>query len=299
MSGNELFAGIPIFVQVVKSRGFGAAAEALGHSSSHVSKSINKLESRVGARLLNRTTRSVSLTPEGEVFYQRCLGLMTDAEQALEVLNQADQIPKGELKISAPIGLAHSHLQPILAKYLQRYPNVTLDLDLSDKHIDLIADGYDLVIRATPNLPESSLICKKVFTSKILTVASKSYIEQFGLPHHPLELNKHHCITYSNLKKPSRWEFIDQAGESLVVNVRQRIRCNNGQMEMQMVRSGLGISRLPSFYLKEAFANDELVELFTEFKATEVNVYALYPSRKHLSAKVRRLIDLLGEEMAD
>jgi DNA-binding transcriptional LysR family regulator len=299
MNHNELFAGIPIFVQVVKSRGFGAAAEVLGHSSSHVSKSINKLESRVGARLLNRTTRSVSLTPEGEVFYQQCVDLMNGAEQALELLNQADQIPKGELKISAPIGLAHSHLQPILAKYLQRYPNVTLDLDLSDKHIDLIADGYDLVIRATPQLPESSLICKKVFASKILTVASTSYIEQFGRPHHPLELSKHHCITYSNLKTPGRWEFVDKSGESLIVNVRQRIRCNNGQMEMQMVRSGLGICRLPSFYLKDALARGELVELFSDFKAVDVNVYALYPSRKHLSAKVRRLIDLLSEEMAD
>ncbi|WMN58951.1 LysR family transcriptional regulator [Pseudoalteromonas xiamenensis] len=297
MTINNLFEGIPVFVQVVKSRGFGAAADVLGYSSSHVSKTINKLEGRLGVRLMNRTTRTLALTPEGEAFYQQCLLLMQEAENALNLVNQEDQIPKGELKISCPIGLAHSHLEPILANYLHKYPNVSLDLDLSDKHIDLIAEGYDLVIRATAQLPESSLICKKIYATEIITVASIGYIERFGRPHHPRELSQHHCICYSNLKTPGRWLFTHKNGETFDVNVKQKIRCNNGQMETQMVRSGLGISRLPKFYLKEALDKGELEILFEDFERPEVSVYALYPSRKHLSAKVRRFIDMLSEEL--
>ncbi|MFC3034386.1 LysR family transcriptional regulator [Pseudoalteromonas fenneropenaei] len=297
MAINQLFDGIPIFVQVVKSNGFGAAAEALGHSSSHVSKEVGKLEERLGVRLLNRTTRSIALTPEGEAFYRHCTQLVSDAETAVNLVTQNDSLPKGELKISCPIGLAQSHLQPALAEYLALYPNVTLDLDLSDKHIDLVADGYDLAVRATPALGGSSLICKQLFSSPAYVVASKSYIERYGQPYHPRELSKHHCICYSNLKQPDRWEFTDKQGESFTVQVRQRVKCNNGQMEMAMVRAGLGITRLPAFYMDEAFANDELVVLFEDFPAVPVHVYVLYPSRKHLSPKVRRFIDLLSTHM--
>ncbi|QUJ69695.1 LysR family transcriptional regulator (plasmid) [Photobacterium sp. GJ3] len=298
MAINQLFDGLPIFVQVVKSAGFSAAAEALGHSSSHISKEISKLESRLGVRLLNRTTRTIALTPEGEAFYRQCIQLVADAESAVELVTQNDALPKGELKISCPIGLAHSHLQAVLTEYLTLYPNVTLDLDLSDKHIDLIADGYDLVVRATQSLSESTLICRQIFSAPAYVVASKSYIEKHGRPHHPRELSQHHCICYSNLKQPERWEFTDHGGKTLSVNVRQRIKCNNGVMEMAMVRNGLGICRLPSFYMDEAFANDELEVLFPDWPCPAVNIYALYPSRKHLSPKVRRFIDLLAVRLS-
>ncbi|MCE0557028.1 LysR family transcriptional regulator [Motilimonas sp. E26] len=299
MTSNKLFEGIEIFVQVVKSQGFSAAAEQLGHSSSHVSKEITKLETRLGVRLLNRTTRSIALTPEGEAYYQYCTQLLQDAESAIAAITQNSIDPKGTLKVSCPIGFSAHYLQPILAQFLDLYPNVRLDLDLSDKHIDVIADGYDLAIRATPQLAESSLICKRIFKTKAYVIASKGYLEKQGRPYHPRELNKHHCICYSNLKNPTRWEFSSQSGEHFSVDVKEKMRCNNGQAELDMVLADQGICRLPGFYLDSAFANEQIEALFPEFIQPEVNVYAVYPSRKHLSPKVRCFIDLLSEALTE
>lgn len=297
MTNNKLFDGILIFVQVVKSGGFGAAALALEHSSSHISKEINKLESRLGVRLLNRTTRSVALTPEGEAYYEQCLQLISDAEVAFNLITQSDAKPKGVLKISCPVGFSHNYIQPIITQYLKRYPNVTLEWDLSDKHIDVVGDGFDLAIRATPNLEESTLICKRIFASPTYIVASQSYLAQHGRPYHPKELSQHHCICYSNLKNPKRWHFVNQDKTDFYVDVKERIRCNSGHMQISMVKDGMGIARLPAFYMEQALANNELEILFDDYLHPTVNVYVVYPSRKHLSPKVRAFIDLISEQI--
>ncbi len=176
MTNNQLFDGIALFVQVVKSGGFGAAAQAMGHSNSYVSKEIVKLENRLGVRLLNRTTRSISLTPEGKSYYQECLQLISDAEQAVAHITQSTVEPKGTLKISCPVWFGKHYLKDVFSAYLTRYPDVVIDLDMSDKAIDVIGDGYDLVIRASAKLDESSLICKRIYSSRICTVASPEYI---------------------------------------------------------------------------------------------------------------------------
>ncbi|MCE2572679.1 LysR family transcriptional regulator [Motilimonas eburnea] len=298
MTNNKPFDGIEIFVQVVKSQGFSAAAEQLGHSSSHVSKEINKLEKRLGVRLLNRTTRSVALTPEGEAYYQHCTQLLLDAEAAITAITHNSVDPKGTLKVSCPIGFSAQYLQPIMAKFLDLYPNVRLDLDLSNKHIDVIGDGYDLAIRATPQLEESSLICKRVFSCQTYVIASHGYIAKRGRPYHPRELAKHHCICYSNAKHPSRWDFTSHDGEKFSVDVNEKMRCNDGQTQLQMALADQGICRLPGFYLDAAFASEQVDVLFNDFVEADVNVYAVYPSRKHLSPKVRCFIDLLSDELA-
>ncbi|MDP5214132.1 LysR family transcriptional regulator [Pseudoalteromonas tunicata] len=298
MLSNQLFDGIEIFVQVVKCGSFNAAASVLSHSSSHISKEISKLESRIGVRLMNRTTRSLSLTPEGEAYFQQCVQLISDAEQAVSLITADDVQPKGTLKISCPIGFSQQYLQSVIAQYLDMYPNVTLEWDLSDKRIDLIADGYDLAIRASEQLVESSLICKRVFHCKAHVVVSKGYIEKYGRPHHPRELAAHHCICYSNLKMPGRWDFVERDGTPFQVDVRQKVRCNNGQMQLALVQAHQGITRLPAFYLNDALQSGELEVLFCDYKEPEVNVYAIYPSRKHLSPKVRCFIDLLSSSFA-
>lgn len=297
MTMNKLFDGVVIFAQVVKSGGFSAAADALGHSTSYVSKEINKLEDRLGVRLLNRTTRSIGLTPEGDAYYQQCLQLISDAELAVGLITQHEVSPKGVLKLSCPIGFAHAHLKPIISEYLQRYPNVSLELDLSDKRTDVIADGYDLAIRASSQLDESSLICRKLYSCGAFTVASKEYISRHGKPYHPHELATHHGICYSNLKFPSRWEYIDKDGKPFSVDVRAKAICNNGHMQLAMVLEGHGIARLPQFYMHEAMKNDLLEVLFEDFPTTTVNVFVIYPSRKHLSPKVRAFIDLAAERL--
>ena len=239
----------------------------------------------------------MALTPEGEAYYQQCVQLIIDAQDAYNLVTQADDIPKGNLKISCPIGLYRTHIQPLVVDYLKQYPNVTLELDLSDKQVDLIADGFDLVIRATPSLNESSLICKKVFECPPYVVASKSYIEKHGRPHHPRELINHYCICYSHHKLPDKWIFKPQKGEIFVVDVKLKAKCNNGEAEAALADAGIGITRLPAFYVQKSIESGVLDILFEDYEQPTVNVYALYPSRKHLSSKVRRFIDMLSDEL--
>ncbi|MCL1049152.1 LysR family transcriptional regulator [Shewanella abyssi] len=297
MTINKLFDGVVVFAQVVKSGGFSAAAEAMGHSTSYISKEVNKLEARLGVRLLNRTTRSIGLTPEGDAYYQQCQQLISDAELAVGLITQHDVSPRGVLKLSCPVGFAQNHLKPIISEYLQRYPNVSLELDLSDKRTDVIADGYDLAIRASSQLDESSLICRKIYSCKAYTVASKEYISRHGKPYHPRELTNHNGICYSNMKMPSRWDYVDNEGKSFFVDVRPKILCNNGQMQIALVLEGHGVARLPSFYMQAELQNNQLEVLFDNFPAVNVDVFVIYPSRKHLSPKVRAFIDLAAERL--
>ncbi|WP_318447080.1 LysR family transcriptional regulator [Photobacterium leiognathi] len=295
MTNNQLFDGIALFVQVVKSGGFGAAAQAMGHSNSYVSKEIVKLENRLGVRLLNRTTRSISLTPEGKSYYQECLQLISDAEQAVAHITQSTVAPKGTLKISCPVWFGKHYLKDVFSAYLTRYPDVMIDLDMSDKAIDVIGDGYDLVIRASAKLDESSLICKRIYSSRICTVASPEYIAKHGRPIHPTELSSHHCFCYSNLKKSNIWDYMDKAGNQTSVDVHQRIRSNNTEMSLALVCNGDGIIRLPEFYIEQQIKTGELILLFEDYVFPMVDVYALYPTRKHLASKVRCFLDLIDE----
>ncbi|WP_305418770.1 LysR family transcriptional regulator [Photobacterium leiognathi] len=295
MTNNQLFDGIALFVQVVKSGGFGAAAQAMGHSNSYVSKEIVKLENRLGVRLLNRTTRSISLTPEGKSYYQECLQLISDAEQAVAHITQSTVAPKGTLKISCPVWFGKHYLKHVFSAYLTRYPDVMIDLDMSDKAIDVIGDGYDLVIRASAKLDESSLICKRIYSSRICTVASPEYIAKHGRPINPTELSSHHCFCYSNLKKSNIWDYMDKAGNQTSVDVHQRIRSNNTEMSLALVCNGDGIIRLPEFYIEQQIKTGELILLFEDYVFPMVDVYALYPTRKHLASKVRCFLDLIDE----
>ncbi|WP_318497850.1 LysR family transcriptional regulator [Photobacterium leiognathi] len=295
MTNNQLFDGIALFVQVVKSGGFGAAAQAMGHSNSYVSKEIVKLENRLGVRLLNRTTRSISLTPEGKSYYQECLQLISDAEQAVAHITQSTVEPKGTLKISCPVWFGKHYLKDVFSAYLTRYPDVVIDLDMSDKAIDVIGDGYDLVIRASAKLDESSLICKRIYSSRICTVASPEYIAKHGRPIYPTELSSHHCFCYSNLKKSNIWDYMDKAGNQTSVDVHQRIRSNNTEMSLALVCNGDGIIRLPEFYIEQQIKTGELILLFEDYVFPMVDVYALYPTRKHLASKVRCFLDLIDE----
>jgi len=296
---TKLFDGVVIFTQVVNSGSFSAAAALTGHSNSYISKEINKLEARLSVRLLNRTTRSLSLTPEGKIYYEQCQQMVFDAQDALALLKQANLQPKGVFKISCPVDFTQGYLQSILAEYMQLYPDIQLELELNDRHVDLVQDGFDLVIRATTQLDESSLICRKIYSSKAYTVASKKYLQRFGRPSKPQQLSEHQCICYSNLKTPKRWLYKDHSGKSIYVDVVSKMLCNSSQMELAMVLADQGICRLPEFTMKKAMADNKLEILFGDYPEVAANVYAIYPSRKHLSPKVRCFIDLLVAKMPD
>ncbi|WP_165399013.1 LysR family transcriptional regulator [Shewanella maritima] len=298
MQETQLFDGMVIFTKIVELQSFSAAAEATGHSTSHISKTFNKLEQRIGTRLLNRTTRSQSLTPEGEVFYRQCQQMVNDAKTALGMLDNKLQQPSGKLKISCPVSLGLRYLQPVLSKYLNLYPDVTLDLDLSDRHVDVIQDGFDLVIRATAQLDDSTLVCKRLRSFKGYTVATPEYLKQYGTPTEPAQLVDHKCICYSNLKQPTRWQFSHANKQDTFVDVGQYVGCNSSAMEVAMVLDHHGICRLPEFTLGNLLDIGQLVTLFDDYHHTHIDVFAIYPSKTYLSAKVRAMVDLLVTDMA-
>lgn len=294
MNNNlKLFDGVVLFTQVVNSGGFTAASLINGHSTSFISKEINKLETRLGIRLLSRTTRKISLTPEGVAYFQQCEQMIIDAEQSLGVINQANIQPQGVLKISCPIGYGLSHLQSVIVQYSSLYPDVKLELDFNDRRIDVIQEGYDLAIRAAEYLEDSSLVCKKIASYQSYIVASHEYLKTHGTPKLPQDLLKHKCISYSNLKNPTKWKFESLLGKKTQVEVPATILCNNAEMELAMVMQDKGICRLPEFYMEKELKGKKVVVLFNDYKNINVDIYALYPSRKHLSPKVRRFIDLL------
>lgn len=294
---TKLFDGMVIFTQVVECGSFSGAALATGHSNSYISKEVSKLESRVGVRLLNRTTRSISLTPEGQVYYEQCQQLVYDAHDAVSLLKQSHIEPKGILKVSCPTSFAQSHLQEIVSDFMMQYPEVNLVLDLNDRQVDLVQDGFDLVIRATDHLTESSLVCRKIYSCRGLIVASHDYLKRHGIPTIPSQLSEHQCICYSNLKQPSKWFFSHTQLGNTQVDVNTKLLCNSASMELAMVLAGHGICRLPEFVMEQELKEKKLSVLFSDYNSPIIDVYAIYPSRKHLSPKVRCFIDLLVKTM--
>lgn len=294
---TKLFDGMVIFSQVIECGSLSAAAIATGHSNSYISKELNKLEARLGVRLINRTTRSISLTPEGQIFYEQCQQLVSDAHDAVLLLTDNHVNPSGILKISCPTSFAENYLTEVVSEFMYKYPEVHLDLDVNDRHVDLIQDGYDLVIRATADLPESSLVCRKIYSCKAYTVASPQYLERHGTPTSAEQLSEHACICYSNLKQPTKWRYKAKTDNAADITVKAKLLCNSASMELAMVLAGHGICRLPAFTMDKALREQQLTILLNDYIEPVIDVYAIYPSRKHLSPKVRCFIDLLVEKM--
>lgn len=294
---GNLLDGLVIFCEVVRHGSFTKAASSSGHSTSYISKEINKLESRLGVRLMHRTTRSISLTPEGEVYHQQCLQIIADAQIAEQALTGHQAEPKGLLKISCPVSFGLSRLRPIMAKFMELYPQVTLDIDLNDRKVDIVGDGFDVVIRATLQLEDSSLISRRLMTTKAITLASPEYLKQHGTPQHPSDLQQHQILTYSNLKNPNLWSYLDKNGEEILVNVESRLTTNSPELELELCVGGQGIIRMPMFNLTDEIESGKLVPILTEYEKSEVNVYLVYASRKHMAAKVRVFIDFVLEHL--
>lgn len=296
---SSLLDGLVIFVEVINAGSFTKAADNIGHSTSHISKEVNKLEERLGIRLMNRTTRSISLTPEGELYFQQCQQIIHDAEQAEDSVNQRQAEPKGTLKISCPVSFGFSHLRPIFSKFLMNFPQVNLELDMSGRKVDIVADGFDIVIRTADQLEDSSLISRHLFSSYGVTVASPEYIATHGQPEHPSELSQHQIITYSHIKNPDIWHYQTKQGENIIVNLKSRVTTNSPEMELELALSGHGITRMPKFYLDNKLETGELIALFDDYRKNPINVYLVYASRKYMAAKVRSFIDFVIEELGD
>ena len=292
---TRLLDGMVIFAQVIEHGSFTHAAHASGHSTSFISKEINKLEERLGVRLLNRTTRSISMTPEGERYHQACLNVIEEAQQVEQQLAGHQLEPQGHLKVSCPVSFGLSRIRPILADYMTQFPKVTVELVLDDRKVDMVSEGFDVVVRASNQLEDSSLVSRRIMSSRGVIIASPEYLQKYGRPEHPSELSEHKTIAYSLAKNEHIWRFEHVNGEEVSVRVNSHLTTNSGEMDLALCQAGQGITRIPYFNLDGQIERGELVELFTDFVPWKIDVYLIYPSRKHLSSKVRSFIDYMAQ----
>jgi len=289
VASTGLLDGVAVFVGLINAGSFTAAAHALGHSTSYVSKAVTRLEKRLGSRLLNRTTRTISLTDAGRAYYERCSQIVIDAENAERSINQLQEKPGGLLRINAPASFGSKYLLNILSQFMHRYPEVKLEVEFNDRLIDVVAEGYDVVIRVG-EIKDSNLVARKFTSSRGVVVASPDYLERKGCPKRAEDLAQHDCIAYSLLPTPTQWVFYKD-GVRTSVMVDPRAMCNSAEIEVAMVVEGIGITRLPLFTCEQEVANGDLQIILDNYDQLKLDVYAVYPHRQYLTAKVRAFVD--------
>jgi DNA-binding transcriptional LysR family regulator len=284
-----------VFATVVETASFTRAGERLDMSKAMVSKYVAVLEDHLGTRLLNRTTRRLSLTESGQVYYERCLQIIADVAEAEQAAGQLTAIPRGTLKIAMPVSFGTIKIGPLITEYVRQYPEVKLDIALADRKVDLIDEGFDLAIRIG-SLPESGLIARKLAVDRTAICAAPAYLKQHGTPHKPEDLRRHACLNYTYASSGDEW-YLKNDREELVVPTSGPIKVNNGDMLRLAALSGGGIIWQPRFIVEDDLRTGGLVEVLTNYSTAELGIYAIYPSRKHLSAKVRTFVDFLVDKL--
>jgi DNA-binding transcriptional LysR family regulator len=293
----DLFKAMSVFVKVAETGSLTAAAVALDISNPSVTRHLADLEGHLGARLFNRSTRRLSLTETGAAFLERSKQLLFDLEEATSAANSSTASPGGTLRINAPISFAVSHLARVLPHYSERYPKVSLDVTLSDRVVNLVEEGYDLAIRIG-RIQDSSLVARKIAPVRLLLCAAAAYLERHGTPLVPSDLKQHHCLSYSYAATPDEWQF-EHAGENHVVRIKGPMHANNGDLLREAALAGMGIILQPSFIVGDDIRSNKLITLLPGYTAAMTHIYAVYPSRQHLSAKVRTFVDYLVEQFGD
>jgi DNA-binding transcriptional LysR family regulator len=283
------------FATVVETASFTGAGERLDMSKAMVSKYVGVLEDHLGTRLLNRTTRRLSLTESGQVYYERCLQIIADVAEAEQAAGQLTAIPRGTLKIAMPVSFGTIKIGPLITEYIRQYPEVNLDIALADRKVDLIEEGYDLAIRIG-SLPESGLIARKLAVDRTAICATPAYLKQHGTPQKPEDLRRHACLNYTYSSSGDEW-YLKNDQEERVVPTSGPIKANNGDMLRLAALSGSGIIWQPRFIVEDDLQTGRLVEVLTNYSTVELGIYAIYPSRKHLSAKVRTFVDFLVDKL--
>lgn len=281
------------FVAVAESGSFVAAADVLRISKAAISRNVAELEGRLGARLLQRTTRRVSLTEAGRSFYGRCKQVLADLDEAESAVGAVTGRPVGRLRANAPFSFGVLHLAPLWGRFLRRYPEVDLDITLSDRMVDVVEEGFDVVIRIT-RLQDSTLVHRKLASTRVHLCAAPEYLARYGMPQSVPELARHRIIAYSYALSGDVWRFRTRSGEE-EVRIRPTMYANNGETCRAVALDGHGIVLQPDFLVGEDLREGRLVRLLPDCESPEVGIYAVYPSRKHLSVKVRALVDFLAE----
>jgi DNA-binding transcriptional LysR family regulator len=285
------------FVRVVDAGGFSAAGRKLNMSTTMVSNHVQALEDRLGARLLKRTTRKVSLTEIGKAYYDRCIQILADIEQADDIAGALQSTPRGTLRIYTNTHLVQ-FLSPVVAEFLAAYPDVKVDLVIGERNVDLIDENFDLAVRMTPT-PDSSLIVRSLATWRHVLCCSHGYVEKHGKPEQISDLAERNCLRHVNYPYGDEWRFVDRKGTPATVRVSGNLVSNSGETLRRAALAGVGVWLAAGFIVRDDLESGELVRLLPEYRPVEFSMNAIYPHRHHLSAKVRTFIDLLARHSAE
>lgn len=279
------------FAAVVEAGSFVAAADITGLSKTAVSRHVSDLEQRLGVRLLQRTTRRLSLTDEGQTFFTRVKDVLAAIDEAESELTARSIEPSGAVRVNVPSTFGTLHLAPLWGPFVDANPKVTLDVTLSDRTVDLIEEGYDLAVRIARS-PGSAVVSRKLASTRIVLCASPRYLQEHGTPRHPRDLADHAVISYSYWSSGNEWTFQGPQGP-VSVRTKSRIHANNGDTCRTAALAHQGIILQPDFLVGHDLQTGALLELMPQFRSVELGIFAIYPTRKHLPVKLRRLIDFL------
>ena len=286
-----------VFAAVADAGSFVAAADALDISKAAVSRYVSELEQRLGVRLMHRTTRRLSLTQEGEVFLARSREILASIDDSEREISTRSESASGLLKLSVPVSFGIKHLAGLWSEFLQAHPQVSLDVQLADRVIDLVDEGFDVAVRIA-RLPDSTLVSRKLATTRLVLSASPKYLKARGVPKHPSDLAEHDILGYSLLAMGDTWQFTGSKGP-VTVKVRPRLWTNNGDTCVAAAVRGAGIQLQPTFLIADELASGQLVEVLPKFRSIELGIYAVYPTRKFVLPKVRVLLEFLSAKLQD
>jgi DNA-binding transcriptional LysR family regulator len=284
---------IAVFVRVVERGSFTVAAADLELSRAAVSKYVSRLEERLGARLMQRTTRRLSLTEAGAALFEASRGAIERIEEAEAAIARFQSAPRGRLRVSAPMSFGILHLGPTLAAFAREHPQVTLDLAFDDRYVNLVEEGFDVALRIG-RLADSSLVARKLAATRLVVCAAPSYLAEHGEPEVPEDLAAHNCLLYTYLATANVWRFTAPDGREIPVAVSGNLRANNGIVEAEAAVAGMGILMTPTFYVGPLIRQGKLKQILGGYRGPEIGIHAVYPQREHVPPKVRAFVDFLA-----
>jgi len=279
------------FVRVCDAGSFTAAAMAMGMPKSAVSKQVAWLEEELGVRLLNRTTRRLSITEVGAGYLERCRRILEDVEEADSLALEMQTRPRGRLRVTTPFSFGLLYLSAVLCDIAAAHPELELDVTMTDRFVSLLDEGFDLAIRIG-DLPDSNLVARRIAQTRLVLCASPDYLSREGVPRQPADLAGHNCLIYARTGLPDHWQFRDR-GREIVVQPRGRLRVNNGDALKMAAMHDQGIAQLPVFLIEAELAAGTLVPVLTDFERPPLAIHAVFPHNRHLSAKVRVFVDFM------
>jgi DNA-binding transcriptional LysR family regulator len=292
----DRLANMEAFARVAESGSFSEAARRLGTSKSLVSRQVAALETELGARLLHRTTRSLTLTEEGRGYHAEVVRILAEIQDANLSVSRMQAAPRGRLKVNAPMSFSFLHLAPMIPDFLRRYPEVDVDMTLNDRYVDLIEEGFDVAVRIG-RLADSSLVARKLAPMRPVICASPGYLRERGVPETPDDLRKHLCLCNSTNALVDEWRLVDRDGRPVMVQIKGRLRANNGDTLRIAALQGLGLVNLPTFFVGGDLQAGTLVSVLSGYMPQDAGIYAVYPHSRHLLPKVRAFVDFLAERI--